>query len=75
MTENVDVGSGWGNAVNRIASGTYQDGPLADIAADQFVGNNPTAPNKPVAVMMVYDYHARCRVRAQESTASRCPPT
>ena len=29
---------------------------FADIAAlIEFVGNNPTAPNKPVAVMMVYD--------------------
>ena len=52
---NVDVGSGSGNAVNRVASGTYQMG-FADIAAlIEFVGNNPTAPNKPVAVMMVYD--------------------
>ena len=52
---NVDVGSGSGNAVNRVASGTYQMG-FADLAAlIEFVGNNPTAPNKPVAVMMVYD--------------------
>jgi len=51
----VDSGSGSGNAVNRVASGTYQMG-FADIAAlIEFVGNNPTAPNKPVAVMMVYD--------------------
>ena len=51
----VDAGSGSGNAVNRVASGTYQMG-FADLAAlIEFVGNNPTAPNKPVAVMMVYD--------------------
>ena len=51
----VDAGSGSGNAVNRVASGTYQVG-FADLAAlIEFVGNNPTAPNKPVAVMMVYD--------------------
>jgi NitT/TauT family transport system substrate-binding protein len=51
----VDAGSGSGNAVNRVASGTYQMG-FADVAAlIEFVGNNPTAPNKPVAVMMVYD--------------------
>src|SRR6185436_21050730 len=50
----VDSGSGSGNAVNRVASGTYHMG-FADIAAlIEFVGNNPTAPNKPVAVMMVY---------------------
>src|SRR4030095_13885536 len=48
----VDAGSGSGNAVNRVASGTYQMG-FADVAAlIEFVGNNPTAPNKPVAVVM-----------------------
>ena len=51
----IDAGSGSGNAVNRVASGTYQMG-FADVAAlIEFIGNNPTAPNKPVAVMMLYD--------------------
>ena len=51
----IDVGNGSGNTVNRVASGTYQLG-FADVAAlIEFIGNNPTAPNKPVAVMMVYD--------------------
>jgi NitT/TauT family transport system substrate-binding protein len=51
----IDAGNGSGNAVNRVASGTYQMG-FADVAAlIEFIGNNPTAPNKPVAVMMVYD--------------------
>jgi len=51
----IDAGNGSGNAVNRVASGTYQMG-FADVAAlIEFVGNNPTAPNKPAAVMMVYD--------------------
>jgi NitT/TauT family transport system substrate-binding protein len=51
----IDAGSGSGNAVNRVASGAYQMG-FADVAAlIEFVGNNPTAPNKPVAVMMLYD--------------------
>ncbi len=51
----IDAGSGSGNAVNRVASGAYQMG-FADLASlIEFVGNNPTAPNKPVAVMMVYD--------------------
>jgi NitT/TauT family transport system substrate-binding protein len=51
----IDAGNGSGNAVNRVASGTYQMG-FADLAAlIEFVGNNPTAPGKPVAVMMVYD--------------------
>ncbi|HVF62395.1 MAG TPA: ABC transporter substrate-binding protein [Casimicrobiaceae bacterium] len=51
----IDAGSGSGNAVNRVASGTYQMG-FADVAAlIEFIGNNPTAPNKPIAVMMVYD--------------------
>lgn len=51
----VDAGNGSGNAVNRVASGTYDMG-FADIAAlMEFHANNPTAPNKPVAVMMVYN--------------------
>ena len=63
---NVDAGSGSGNAVNRVASGTYQMG-FADLAAlIEFVGNNPTAPNKPVAVMMVYDSTPAAVFVAQE---------
>ena len=51
----IDAGNGSGNAVNRVASGTYEMG-FADLAAlMEFHGNNPTAPNKPVAVMMVYN--------------------
>jgi len=51
----IDAGNGSGNAVNRVASGTYQMG-FADLAAlIEFVGNNPGAPSKPVGVMMVYD--------------------
>jgi NitT/TauT family transport system substrate-binding protein len=38
-----------------VASGTYDMG-FADLAAlMEFHANNPTAPNKPVAVMMVYN--------------------
>jgi NitT/TauT family transport system substrate-binding protein len=41
--------------VTRVASGAYEMG-FADIAAlMEFHANNPTAPNKPVAVMMVYN--------------------
>ncbi|HSI47575.1 MAG TPA: ABC transporter substrate-binding protein [Ideonella sp.] len=51
----VDAGNGSGNAVNRVASGAYDMG-FADMAAlMEFQANNPTAPNKPVAVMMVYN--------------------
>lgn len=51
----IDAGSGSGNAVNRVASGTYEMG-FADMAAlMEFTANNPTAPSKPVAVMMVYN--------------------
>lgn len=51
----VDSGNGSGNAVNRVASGTYDMG-FADMAAlMEFHANNPTAPNKPIAVMMVYN--------------------
>ena len=51
----VDAGSGSGGAVTRVASGTYDMG-FADLAAlMEFHANNPDAPNKPVAVMMVYN--------------------
>ncbi len=51
----IDAGNGSGNAVNRVASGSYDIG-FADMAAlMEFYGNNPDAPNKPVAVMMVYN--------------------
>jgi len=51
----IDAGSGSGNAVNRVAAGTYDMG-FADMAAlMEFTANNPAAPGKPVAVMMVYN--------------------
>ena len=51
----VDAGTGSGAAVQRVASGTYDMG-FADMAAlMEFHANNPDAPNKPVAVMMVYN--------------------
>ena len=51
----VDAGNGSGGTVTRVASGTYDMG-FADLAAlMEFHANNPTAPNKPVAVMMVYN--------------------
>jgi len=51
----VDAGNGSGGTVTRVASGAYDMG-FADLAAlMEFTANNPTAPNKPVAVMMVYN--------------------
>ena len=51
----VDAGNGSGGAVTRVASGAYDMG-FADMAAlMEFHANNPTAANKPVAVMMVYN--------------------
>ena len=51
----VDAGNGSGGTVTRAASGSYDLG-LADIAAlMEFHANNPDAPNKPVAIMMVYN--------------------
>ncbi|MGA0007937.1 MAG: ABC transporter substrate-binding protein [Burkholderiaceae bacterium] len=51
----VDSGNGSGGAVTRVASGTYDMG-FADLAAlMEFHANNPDAPDKPVAVMMVYN--------------------
>jgi len=51
----VDAGNGSGGTVTRVASGTYDMG-FADLAAlMEFHANNPNVPNKPVAVMMVYN--------------------
>ena len=51
----VDAGNGSGGTVTRVASGAYDMG-FADLAAlMEFQANNPSAPNKPVAVMMVYN--------------------
>ena len=51
----IDAGNGSGGTVTRVASGSYDIG-FADVAAlMEFHANNPSAPNKPVAVMMVYN--------------------
>jgi NitT/TauT family transport system substrate-binding protein len=51
----IDAGNGSGGTVTRVASGTYDMG-FADMAAlMEFHANNPDAPNKPVAIMMVYN--------------------
>ena len=51
----IDAGNGSGGAVTRVASGSYDLG-FADLAAlMEFHANNPDAPNKPVAIMMVYN--------------------
>ena len=51
----VDAGNGSGGTVTRVASGAYDMG-FADLAAlMEFHANNPTAANKPLAVMMVYN--------------------
>ena len=51
----IDAGNGSGGAVTRVASGAYDIG-FADLAAlMEFHANNADAPNKPVAVMMVYN--------------------
>ena len=51
----IDAGSGSGGTITRVASGTYDLG-FADMAAlMEFYANNPDAPNKPIAIMMVYN--------------------
>ena len=68
----VDAGNGSGGAVTRVASGAYDMG-FADIAAlMEFHANNPTAPNKPVAVMMVYN-NTPAAVLALKKSGIRAP--
>lgn len=51
----IDAGNGSGGTVTRVASGSYDLG-FADMAAlMEFHANNPDVPNKPVAIMMVYN--------------------
>ncbi len=55
LNVSIDAGNGSGGTVTRVASGVYDMG-FADLAAlMEFHANNPDAPNKPVAVMMVYN--------------------
>ena len=68
----VDAGNGSGGAVTRVASGTYDMG-FADLAAlMEFHANNPDAPNKPVAVMMVYN-NTPASVMALKKTGIKTP--
>jgi NitT/TauT family transport system substrate-binding protein len=68
----IDAGNGSGNAVNRVASGAYDMG-FADLAAlMEFHGNNPGAPSKPIAVMMVYN-NTPAAVLALKSSGIRTP--
>ena len=68
----VDAGNGSGGTVTRVASGSYDMG-FADMAAlMEFQANNPTAPNKPVAVMMVYN-NTPAALLALKKSVSRTP--
>ena len=68
----IDAGTGSGAAVQRVASGTYDMG-FADLAAlMEFHANNPDAPNKPVAVMMVYN-NTPAAVLALKKSGIRTP--
>ncbi len=68
----IDAGNGSGGAVTRVAAGTYDMG-FADLAAlMEFHANNPDAPNKPVAVMMVYN-NTPASVMALKKSGIRTP--
>ncbi|HEY1230369.1 MAG TPA: ABC transporter substrate-binding protein [Ramlibacter sp.] len=68
----IDAGNGSGGAVTRVASGSYDMG-FADLAAlMEFHANNPDAPSKPVAVMMVYN-NTPASVMALKKSGIRSP--
>lgn len=68
----IDAGNGSGGTVTRVATGTYDMG-FADMAAlMEFWGNNPGAPSKPVAVMMVYN-NTPAAVLALKKSGIRTP--
>ena len=51
----IDAGNGSGGTIQRVASGAYDMGAADMAALMEFHANNPDAPNKPVAVMMIYN--------------------
>ncbi|HUP07976.1 MAG TPA: ABC transporter substrate-binding protein, partial [Caldimonas sp.] len=68
----IDAGNGSGGTITRVASGAYDMG-FADMSAlMEFQANNPTAPNKPVAVMMVYN-NTPAAVLALKKSGIRTP--
>jgi NitT/TauT family transport system substrate-binding protein len=68
----IDAGNGSGGTVTRVASGSYDIG-FADLASlMEFHANNPDAPNKPVAVMMVYN-NTPASVMALKKSGIRTP--
>ena len=68
----IDAGTGSGATVQRVASGVYDMG-FADMAAlMEFHANNPDVPNKPVAVMMVYN-NTPAAVMALRKSGIRTP--
>ena len=68
----IDAGNGSGGTITRVATGTYDMG-FADMAAlMEFWGNNPTAPTKPIAVMMVYN-NTPAAVLALKKSGIRTP--
>ena len=70
----LDAGSGSGGTVTRVASGTYDLG-FADMAAlMEFHANNPDAPNKPVAIMMVYNNTPAARPGRSSPRPTRSAP-
>ena len=67
----IDAGNGSGGAVTR-GLGAYEIG-FADMAAlMEFHANNPDAPNKPVAVMVVYN-NTPAAVLALKKTGIKVP--
>jgi NitT/TauT family transport system substrate-binding protein len=72
LNVSIDAGNGSGGTVTRVASGAYDMG-FADLAAlMEFHANNPTAPAKPVAVMMVYN-NTPAAVLALKKSGIRTP--
>ena len=68
----IDAGNGSGGTATRVASATCDTG-FADLAAlMEFRANEPTAPNKPVPVTMVYD-HTPSEVLALKKSGLETP--
>jgi NitT/TauT family transport system substrate-binding protein len=55
LNVSIDAGTGSSASVTRVASGAYDMGFTDMASIMEFHANNPDAPNKPVAVMVVYN--------------------
>jgi NitT/TauT family transport system substrate-binding protein len=71
LNVSIDAGTGSAASVTRVASGAYDMGFTDMASIMEFHANNPDAPNKPVAVMVVYNNTPAAVVALKKSGISK----